>query len=144
MTDKQMKHTALPWAEPFYVDHPGDDGWWILNGKKGMEEHAVACVVPYNPNAEADAKFIWLACNSYYGLHKNIKDRDERYAELTLERDSLQEQNQALREALKAAQFGPDGKCPVCAGWNMSKWGETTRVHTHDCIVGLVLADQGK
>jgi len=46
----------------------------------------------------------------------------------------------ALREALKATQFGFNHcRCPVCAGFNMGPNGETDRVHTPSCPVGIAL-----
>ncbi len=44
-----------------------------------------------------------------------------------------------LLEALKAAQFGPTGHCPVCDGFNMSDAGATRRVHTKKCIVAKAI-----
>lgn len=47
----------------------------------------------------------------------------------------------ALVKALRAVQFGAkNGKCPVCAGWDMSSNGETPGAHTKDCIIGEALA----
>jgi hypothetical protein len=50
--------TPGPWSEPFYVDEPGDQGWWIHNGQVGMKEGAVAGSFALNPNQEADGEFI--------------------------------------------------------------------------------------
>lgn len=51
--------TPGPWSQPYeVVGEPGDDGWWILNGAAGTDEHAVAVTLPYNPRAEADARLI--------------------------------------------------------------------------------------
>lgn len=51
--------TPGPWSQPYeVVGEPGNGGWWILNGATGTDEHAVAVSLPYNPRAEADARFI--------------------------------------------------------------------------------------
>lgn len=46
-----------------------------------------------------------------------------------------------MRDALKAVQFrGHQGKCPLCAGWGMSPYGETPGIHTKDCLIAAALA----
>lgn len=46
----------------------------------------------------------------------------------------------SLVDALRQTEWGFEGRrCWVCAGWNMSKNGETDRVHTPECPIGLVL-----
>lgn len=46
----------------------------------------------------------------------------------------------AAEAALKAVEFrGHQGKCPLCAGWMMSAYGETPGKHTKDCLVGKAL-----
>lgn len=51
-----------------------------------------------------------------------------------------------LRSALEAVEFrGQQGKCPLCAGWMMSAYGETPGKHTKDCLIGIALASpQGR
>lgn len=54
--------------------------------------------------------------------------------------EDLETQNDMLREALKATQWGFNhARCPVCAGFD----GETERDYTHNetCIVWLALQD---
>lgn len=47
----------------------------------------------------------------------------------------------ALVRALEAIEWrGHQGKCPLCAGWDMSPSGETPGKHTKDCLIGLALA----
>lgn len=47
----------------------------------------------------------------------------------------------ALVTALEAVEFrGHQGKCPMCAGWNMSPNGETPGKHTKDCLIREALA----
>lgn len=41
---------------------------------------------------------------------------------------------------LRLTEFGFNGRCPLCAGWNMSDRGETDKVHTLKCPVGNALA----
>ena len=55
------KHTPGPWGEPYYDDYPGDEGWWILNGKTGMDEYAICVVFTGDPKQEADAYLITAA-----------------------------------------------------------------------------------
>ena len=62
------EHTPVPWSEPYQDDYPGDEGWWILNGKSGIDEYAVCVTFSLNPNQEADARFIWRACNAHDDL----------------------------------------------------------------------------
>ncbi len=45
-----------------------------------------------------------------------------------------------LREALEKIQFGWNGRCPACAGWDMGPYGETDGVHTKECYVAAALA----
>ncbi len=45
-----------------------------------------------------------------------------------------------LLEMLKAIQFGWNGRCPVCAGWNCGSDGETDGVHTTACGVAAAIA----
>jgi hypothetical protein len=53
---------------------------------------------------------------------------------------ALVAERNALRAALEATQFGFNhSRCPVCAGWNMGPHGETDRVHTPKCPVGIAL-----
>ena len=61
---RKLAHEATPgpWAEPYYDDNPGDEGWWVLNGREGMREHAVVVTFALNPHAEADAR--WIAAMS--------------------------------------------------------------------------------
>jgi len=48
--------------------------------------------------------------------------------------------HETMVEALKAIEFrGHQGKCPLCAGWDMSPSGETPGKHTKDCLVGKAL-----
>lgn len=56
------KASVSAWAEPERDDNPGDEGWWIHNGRQGMSEYAVAVTPLYSPRAEADARFIALMC----------------------------------------------------------------------------------
>lgn len=45
-----------------------------------------------------------------------------------------------LAESLKITQFGFNHRrCPSCAGWNMSEFGETDRVHRPDCPIKIAL-----
>lgn len=45
-----------------------------------------------------------------------------------------------LLAAVLATQFGFNHRrCPVCAGFNVGPNGETDKVHTKDCIVGLAI-----
>jgi hypothetical protein len=53
--------TPGPWAKPFCTDAPGDEGWWINNGRVGTEEYSIGLTMAYNPRAEADATFIAAA-----------------------------------------------------------------------------------
>lgn len=54
----------------------------------------------------------------------------------------LNDDNDRLRAALKAVEWrGHQGKCPLCAGWNMSPQGETPGKHTKDCLVAIALTD---
>ena len=55
------KATPGPWAEPYYNDYPGDQGWWVHNGKEGASEYAVAVTFVGNPRAEHDATLIAAA-----------------------------------------------------------------------------------
>ena len=57
------EHTPGPWSEPYQDDYPGDEGWWILNGKSGIDEYAVCVTFWGNPNQEADAYLIAAAPN---------------------------------------------------------------------------------
>lgn len=50
---------------------------------------------------------------------------------------------EAYRKALEAVEFSEQGKCPLCAGWMMSAYGETPGKHTADCLVGKALAAGG-
>lgn len=51
----------------------------------------------------------------------------------------------ALVEALRAIEWrGHQGKCPLCAGWDMLPNGETPGRHTKDCLVGKALSAVGK
>lgn len=54
--------TPGPWAEPYYDDNPGDEGWWVHNGREGMREHAVCVTFALNPRDEADTR--WIAALS--------------------------------------------------------------------------------
>jgi len=54
---------------------------------------------------------------------------------------ALSDSHAELVRALEAIEFrGHQGKCPLCAGWNMSPSGETPGKHTKDCLVGTALA----
>lgn len=45
-----------------------------------------------------------------------------------------------LLAAVLATQFGFNhSRCPVCAGFNVGPNGETDKVHTKTCIVGLAI-----
>lgn len=55
--------------------------------------------------------------------------------------EAAAEEIERFRMALKAVEWrGHQGKCPLCAGWNMSSFGETPGKHTKDCLVGRALA----
>jgi len=54
--------SAAPWAEPYYDDHPAEQGWWVLNGREGMRQHAVCSTFALNKQDEADAR--WIAALS--------------------------------------------------------------------------------
>lgn len=57
--------------------------------------------------------------------------------------DQLGEMVEALRDSLTALaknQWGFERRrCSLCGGWNMGPNGETDRVHTRDCIVGVAI-----
>lgn len=55
---RAKKATPGPWAEPYYDDTPGDQGWWIHNGQAGLKEGALAVTFSLNPNQESDGQFI--------------------------------------------------------------------------------------
>lgn len=49
----------------------------------------------------------------------------------------------AMQEALQAVEWrGHQGKCPLCAGWDMSPQGETPGKHTKDCLIRLALTSK--
>lgn len=51
---------------------------------------------------------------------------------------------EAAEAALRLVEFrGHQGKCPLCAGWMMSAYGETPGKHTKDCLVGNALSAVG-
>lgn len=42
-----------------------------------------------------------------------------------------------IAEALYVSEFGGyKGRCPMCAGWNLSTEGETAGEHTPTCKIG--------
>lgn len=59
--------------------------------------------------------------------------------------ETIKLQNEKLQRAwaaVKLTQFGFDHRrCNVCGGWGMSPHGETDRVHTKTCPVGLVIRE---
>lgn len=62
MTDLDLTryegHTEGPWSEPEFDCNPGDQGWWIRNGRAGSDEYAVAVTFYGNPRDVADARLI--------------------------------------------------------------------------------------
>lgn len=64
------EHTPGPWSVPYYDDNPGDQGWWIHNGKVGSDEFAIAVTFDGNPNSEADARLISAAPDMYAVLRE--------------------------------------------------------------------------
>ena len=101
------EHTPVPWSEPYQDDYPGDEGWWILNGKSGIDEYAVCVTFWMNPNQEADARFIWRACNAHDDLLaalervEEINRRDETWnPDLTATDNERREAWQEVAEAI--------------------------------------------
>lgn len=101
------------------------------------------------PKVEVDGKV-------YCGIHDPAavtrrQDRaNQRYAaEQAIKNRRVAEQNEMRRRAgcyddllaaVFATQFGFNyRRCPVCAGFNVGPNGETDKVHTKDCIVGLAI-----
>lgn len=61
LADLEAKLGAMtegPWAEPYEETNPGDQGWWVHNGKVGSDEHAIFVTFVFNPNGQADAEGI--------------------------------------------------------------------------------------
>lgn len=65
--------TVGPWKEPddqMGSECPEDRGWWILNADEhGMNQHAVAVTVPYNPTAAEDADLIVTLHRTIEAMH---------------------------------------------------------------------------
>lgn len=72
-------------------------------------------------------------------------DGQTRGTEMTPEQMEAQLLRQAqtigdMRTVLQDLEFSALGKCPVCAGWNMSRRGETPGKHTKNCKLAAVLS----
>jgi hypothetical protein len=60
LTLEKLCDEASPgkWSVEGYDEEPDSRGWWIHNGKVGMEEYAIAVTFDRNPRQENDANFI--------------------------------------------------------------------------------------
>lgn len=65
---------------------------------------------------------------------------EEKCGDLSGERRKAEESETALQAMLRTLEFSaPGDRCPVCAGWNMSENGETSKVHTKTCALSKLL-----
>lgn len=69
--------TPGPWTKPELDTHPGDEGWWFLNGEVGAKQHAVGLTVTYQPNAQNDAVLIVTLANARYAILKLVEHAAE-------------------------------------------------------------------
>ena len=71
------------------------------------------------------------------------KPRRERLSETEMQLHEMRSQRDELLAALKLVEFGNavnQHKCVACCGWNVGPNGETPRVHTTNCQVGIAIA----
>lgn len=64
----------------------------------------------------------------------DVLDRGKTYV------NRLEASRERLKAMLRTLEFvSPGDRCPVCAGWNMSENGETSKVHTKTCALSKLL-----
>jgi hypothetical protein len=97
-------HAAEPWSAPVFEGEGGpDEGWWIYNGKSGIEQYAVAVTLPYSSTSEADARRIVACVNACTGISTGALEAmpiNASYMDRVRERDELQQRCNQMAEGI--------------------------------------------